>query len=523
MSSIEYPLDCDNTRALDNIEACTTGSFTCSFSPICHRTRSQMAARVPTNSACASDSATIDFNSSNVEHDVTETLCGLISRIPQTPPPPVLHFDASSPPMMSGTFFRDEDTIIPVSLCTSPDGILFDGSSPPARSGSFFQTEDSERPSSHLCPPCVIPAGTASETLPPVQSVPPSEDDEVALFPSDLEVRDLFVEKIPSARFDFVNLSCIQCRRSFSSVSGLELHMKDLHDVTVFQNQLPVSTAPPLSKTIVGPPSELLRVGPCSGPPKCAPFAKICPAKTWAAVAAKPAISSSQPWSGRLIDVTTSIEPTPRRPSGTRPSRPFNISGQSFDHLCFDFCWKRKVLPCPRCDFTFRTVKSRDEHLVVHTLEDEFNRLHGIVSTSNHADFVLPKSPHPKSLPKKSKSLAVQKPASTSSTNQAHSSTPDSAASSLICNLCDKRGFPSKKALKYHLFRLHGQPMRKSSQQQASSSTTSPTTAVSTSPSVIRHDAKIALSFPINGNISCPETGCSASFVSKEWTCMKGL
>ncbi|GIY02208.1 hypothetical protein CDAR_484681, partial [Caerostris darwini] len=43
---------------------------------------------------------------------------------------------------------------------------------------------------------------------------------------------------------------------------------------------------------------------------------------------------------------------------------------------------------------------------------------------------------------------------------------------------------------------------------------TSPPHNVSAAPSVIRHDATIALSFPIHGNISCPEPGCSASFVS---------
>ncbi|GIY48216.1 retrovirus-related Pol polyprotein from type-2 retrotransposable element R2DM [Caerostris darwini] len=148
---------------------------------------------------------------------------------------------------------------------------------------------------------------------------------------------------------------------------------------------------------------------------------------------------------------------------------------------------KRKMLPCPRCDFTFRSVASRDEHLVIHSLEDDFNRIHGIVSNSNHADFddfVQPKSPHPTPLPKKSKSLVVNEPASTSLTHQAHSAAPDSAASSsLVCDFCDKRGFPSRKALRYHYFRIHGQPMRK---------------------------------------IVCPEQGCQASFVSKQWTSMKG-
>ncbi|GIY32131.1 reverse transcriptase domain-containing protein [Caerostris darwini] len=42
-------LDCAATRALDNFEACVTSSLSCSFSRICHRTRSKLANREATN------------------------------------------------------------------------------------------------------------------------------------------------------------------------------------------------------------------------------------------------------------------------------------------------------------------------------------------------------------------------------------------------------------------------------------------------------------------------------------------
>ncbi|GIX97720.1 hypothetical protein CDAR_68461 [Caerostris darwini] len=125
-----------------------------------------MAARVPITSACATDSATVDFHSDNVEQDVVDTLCSLISRIPQTPTT-WAPFDASSPPAV-WNFFREKDSFNPVSLCTSPDGILFDGSSPPAMSGSFFEAEVNEISSPHQNSPCA----STSLCVNPVDKVP---------------------------------------------------------------------------------------------------------------------------------------------------------------------------------------------------------------------------------------------------------------------------------------------------------------------------------------------------------------
>ncbi|GIY24077.1 hypothetical protein CDAR_617721 [Caerostris darwini] len=528
-------LNCTETKALDNFEACLTSSF----SPICHRTRHQLANRAINSVPCENDFSPAAVDSSGdsqicdnvpLEQEVLATVCDMLCHIPSCTPPGTIFYD-------EGSFYRDE--VFPIPLCTSPRGLIYDGSSPPAMSQSFFQEKDSE-------------------------PVPICEKDEVALFPSDLEVRDLFFDKSPSALFDFVKLSCVQCRRCFASASGLEFHMKDQHDIAISQNQQIVSSAPSPLKIVSVPPPELLQVGPCSGPPQCAPFSKIRPAKTWAVVAAKPALHSSQPWSGKTISFNNSNGPTPRRTIGARLSRPSNARGQSsyqpsttssltprgskkpkkisftplteepddVSHVVLLPTMvtkkKRRMFTCPRCDFTFRTVKSRDEHLVVHSLEDEFNRLHGIVSSSTNADFPLPKPPNPQPMPKHSNSLSVQNQATTSSTHQAHSSSPATAASlPLICDFCDKRGFPSRKALKYHLFRLHGQPMRKRSQQQASSSLqahsmTPPAEPTHPASSVQRLEAQISMSLPIQGKIVCPEQGCEASFVSKQWTSMKG-
>ncbi|GIY13579.1 hypothetical protein CDAR_567161 [Caerostris darwini] len=121
--------------------------------------------------------------------------------------------------------------------------------------------------------------------------------------------------------------------------------MKDQHDILIHQNQQTVSTGPSPLVTCSAPPSELLQVGPCSGPPKCAPFSSIRPAKTWASITAKPAVVSSQPCSGRLIDLNSCNGPTPRRPVGTRPTRHSIVNGKSS-------ATQRRI-----------TVKPRDENL----------------------------------------------------------------------------------------------------------------------------------------------------------------
>ncbi|GIY22729.1 hypothetical protein CDAR_288621 [Caerostris darwini] len=137
-------------------------------------------------------------------------------------------------------------------------------------------------------------------------------------------------------------------------------------------------SAPSPSKVSSSPPSELVQLGLCSGPPKRAPFASIRPAKSWATIAAKPAVCTSQPWSGRLIDISSCNGLTPLRPVGPRPSRTSNIRGKPIPHS------------------KTNTKKSRYEHHVLHDLEKEFNSFHelvGNISSSDFDDFQLPKSP----------------------------------------------------------------------------------------------------------------------------------
>ncbi|GIX98101.1 hypothetical protein CDAR_287271, partial [Caerostris darwini] len=93
--------------------------------------------------------------------------------------------------------------------------------------------------------------------------------------------RDLFPERSSSVRFDFVKLCCIQCRRHFSSVSGLELHIKDHHGIDIHGTEELVKSSPSPSKVYSSHPSELTQLGPCSGPPKRAPFASIASASFW--------------------------------------------------------------------------------------------------------------------------------------------------------------------------------------------------------------------------------------------------
>ncbi|GIY24646.1 hypothetical protein CDAR_83431 [Caerostris darwini] len=154
----------------------------------------------------------------------------------------------------------------------------------------------------------------------------------VDLFPSDTEVMDLFSEHSPSPRFDFLKLACLPCHRKFFSAGGLENHMYAVHDVLVNSSTdtpVPADNCPRnVQSSSKSSPPELLSFGPMTGPPKRPPFSSIVPAKTWASVAAKPAVGSSQPWSGRRIDFSASVGTTPRRPVGSRPSRP-SVASQS--------------------------------------------------------------------------------------------------------------------------------------------------------------------------------------------------
>ncbi|GIZ00435.1 hypothetical protein CEXT_276181 [Caerostris extrusa] len=128
--------------------------------------------------------------------------------------------------------------------------------------------------------------------------------------------------------------------------------------------------------------------------------------------------SDVEPWSGRLIDLTSCNGPIPRRPIGPRPTGYPNIGGKTsstkqkitvksrdedFDKIFHVILLPKKPLKrrrgkqfeCNECDFSFKTMKCRDHH-VLHELEKEFNVLHGLVgniSASNFDDFQLPKSP----------------------------------------------------------------------------------------------------------------------------------
>ncbi|GIY13605.1 hypothetical protein CDAR_567361 [Caerostris darwini] len=137
---------------------------------------------------------------------------------------------------------------------------------------------------------------------------------------------------------------------------------------------------------------------------------------------------------------------------------------------------KRKQFQCGHCDFSFRTKRSRDEHHVLHELETEFNALHGLVgniSSSDFDDFQLPKSPPRKpqvvSLRPRAEDPRLPGPSTSASqiTNKLQSGLQPTSShfvrpddSTLRCQFCEKGGFPSRKALKYHLFRIHGPLVR---------------------------------------------------------------
>ncbi|GIY32327.1 retrovirus-related Pol polyprotein from type-1 retrotransposable element R2 [Caerostris darwini] len=377
---------------------------------------------------------------------------------------------------------------------------------------------------------------------------------EMVLFPTDVEVRELFPE---SVKFDFVKLRCIQCLRHFSSVSGLELHMKDHHGINIHSTEDLIKTASPPSKVPLSPPE----------------LTQLRPAKSWASIAAKPTVTTSQPWSGRLIDLSSCDKPTPCRPVSHRPTRTSTVRGMNFSHpqniaippspkktqkVSFKtrdedldevshiilmpakpLTKRKKKFMCIFCDFSFETKKSREEHHVMHELEKEFNTLHGLVgniSSSNFDDFQLPKSPSrkPQVVSLKPRAEDPSLPGSSTSACQTHNPI-------LRCQFCEKSGFQTRKALKYHLFRIHRQPMKKASQQMHpsqdqtaispnhdasthhdSSSPNLPKISVHPTSPINRQDARLSISFPIIGKLSCPEEGCAATFVSRSWTSMKG-
>ncbi|GIY44238.1 retrovirus-related Pol polyprotein from type-1 retrotransposable element R2 [Caerostris darwini] len=198
----------------------------------------------------------------------------------------------------------------------------------------------------------------------------------------------------------------------------------------------------------------------------------------------------------------------------------------------------------------------RDQHHVVHQLEEEFNRLHGLLAnsaSSNFDDFVLPKH---KPLPSVQKTPATRTTSKTSSTisSRHHVAVPLPIADtisaqpvgpSLSCHLCERDGFPNRKALKYHLFRVHqisiGRPepsmptfpVSSASSQvrlpdDASTAEVPPVTHCGPSSSgfsasdrhVIREGQSVVFKLPFVGAVQCPD--CTDSFTGKEWFSIKG-
>ncbi|GIY82489.1 hypothetical protein CEXT_352151 [Caerostris extrusa] len=229
-----------------------------------------------------------------------------------------------------------------------------------------------------------------------------SDGAEVTLFPSASEVSELLSPHCTRPKFNFIKLVCHQCSRRFFSAGGLERHLFAVHGINLnSHDDLPPTSAH--SSHVVDPPEELLRHGMSTGPPSCAPFTKIGPAKSWAAIVAKPAISTTQPWAGLPLTPHTSFSSTPRSPGQTRPTQAdgsaakggsphnalppvqrvrkkitFKNDSEDLDAVSHVVLFpqrqikkRRRNFPCLHCDFTFRTMKSRDDHNVVHVLEEQ--------------------------------------------------------------------------------------------------------------------------------------------------------
>ncbi|GIY31152.1 hypothetical protein CDAR_36251 [Caerostris darwini] len=246
------------TAALD----CFESSLDSSFSPICHRTRSQLAVKAPkyvtdqtinTFSCTDLGNFSTDIDNNNlINNDVGIAMDELLQNIlPCTPPPqtqPSVTCHSSSPSTIIQ--IEDSESVIPHPRhpCDSPSTIVV--------------MEDDTH--------CAEPIGLCHDT----------GIDEVALYPSDLEVRELFSDSPLCQRFDFINLTCIECRRRFYSVGGLENHLLVVHDIRLDNsNDNPSTSAQTYSHNVL-PPPEMVSFGPTTGPPKCA----LSPAKTWATV-----------------------------------------------------------------------------------------------------------------------------------------------------------------------------------------------------------------------------------------------
>ncbi|GIY79277.1 hypothetical protein CDAR_497831 [Caerostris darwini] len=335
---------CQVVEVLDSYEASITTSFShgealanfesnlnTSFSPICHRTRAQLANRdlAFIDNHCSSAplytvSGNIGDTSQNflLEQDVSDTIRDILNNIPPCTPPSASIGD------------------VPLSPCA---------------------------------------AHVSSHTL----SITASTGDEVILFPSVTEVDDLFSGPGLSPKFDFVQLICRQCQRRFFSAGGLENHLFAVHSIHIDASDATPArrdrTSVPLSM-----PADLVNACNNTGPPSRAPFTNIVPATTWATVAAKPAVTSTQPWAGQRISSTVSSSPRKTDTSGpsrdnvgtSQPATPsipvpvvksrkkirFDMTPDQNSHVVLlpkkVHKKTRKVLPCPRCDFTFRTASS---------------------------------------------------------------------------------------------------------------------------------------------------------------------
>ncbi|GIY87961.1 retrovirus-related Pol polyprotein from type-2 retrotransposable element R2DM, partial [Caerostris darwini] len=420
------------------------------------------------------------------------------------------------------------------------------------------------------------------DTVPQQIVSPASTGDEVILFPSATEVFDLFSSSGKSPKFDFVKLICHQCRRRFFSAGGLENHLYAVHDIH-FDSPGDIPPHADLASVPLTLPEELVASCTNTGPPSCAPFSKIVPATTWATVAAKPPLSSSQPWAGQRLSSPTPSSSSPQvLAAKTHKTISFSKKPDEVEHAVLlplrpPPRKRRKNFPCLHCDFTFRTLKSRDEHHVIHLLEDEFNALHGLacnISATDFDDFQLPRArsskhaqkaptdgdikkqsgsavsasrsarpllptpdseveqvkPHPRAK-KTDKDRHIPKRSSTSSSRETVVPAPihsgDLPGPTLSCHFCDRDGFPTRKALRYHLFRLHQIPMGRLEARRAASPAPSAanllTSTSSTSPTsgpfpLVREDDTLFVDFPLRGEVVCPEPGCVHSFVCKSWS-----
>ncbi|GIY44827.1 hypothetical protein CDAR_403781, partial [Caerostris darwini] len=236
----------------------------------------------------ASDSFRTVRSDSSIDDDVAVAVDELIQRISPSPSPPASHSPV-------GGLTLPFSTVPPIS--------------------------DSERNSS---PPFISPVGPDFDIKDSEQRVDPlklchdPDSDEVDLYPSDLEVRELFHDPPLYQKFDFVGLTCIECRRRFYSVGGFENHLLAAHDVRLDN---PSSS-----------PSEGCRV----------------------------AVGETVPPSG-LFPLTIFLDLRGR------------LLLQGFP----------------------RTAKSRQDHLLIHDLEDAFDEIHGISASSGPSDFADCRVPCP--------------------------------------------------------------------------------------------------------------------------------